>query len=125
MAGDPTTAFFTEKPKPTPEEMIERDPQADFFKEVVKNVYALDNPATKSDLTPAQIPAMARGYAVAELYDIPVLKQYIDNILILSFSKNRKSREEFTRIATAVQTPTMPEEERPTLATRLFGATHG
>lgn len=125
MAGDPTTAFFTEKPKLAPEEMLERDPQADFFKEVVKNVYAYDNPATKSDLTPAQIPAMARGYAVAELYDIPVLKQYIDNILILSFSKNRKSREEFTRIATAVQTPTMPEEERPTLATRLFGATHG
>lgn len=125
---DPTTNLLitpSVKPEEKQADKTEDDSRNDFLNAIVSNVYNPENPATKSDLTPAQIPAMARAYAVADLYDIPVLKKYVEHILVLSFSKNRKSREEFTRVATAVQAPAPTGVDVPTLQNRLFGAVRG
>ena len=84
---------------------------------ILNEVYSKDDIEMKTDLTPAQVMPIAKGYVFAEKFDVPILKALCDQTLILLVSKGRLGRKEFVSIAQA----TTHAPEAPSLSERLLG----
>lgn len=55
----------------------------------------------RTEVNALQIIQISRGRAFARYYDVPILDHFINDILRLSFSKDRKSRKEFVEASRA------------------------
>lgn len=109
--------FFMQDPTPINEgDSSARD---EYLLKIIDEVYSKDNIEVKTDLNVKQINAITKGKIFSQRYKCNLLNNLCDNIMVLSVSKDRKSRKEFTEISKSINSP--QEEELPTLGRRLLG----
>lgn len=87
----------------------------------IDEMFSSDDIAIKTDLTKRQILSIARGLFYAERYDSEVMRTFINHVLTLSVSKNRKSRDEFVRLIRAAQETVVAEEDSSGKLRRMLG----
>lgn len=68
---------------------------------LTKEVFSTKNIEVRTDLTQAQIDALAKGLLFADRFGSKVLKTLCNNIMKLSLSKDRKSRGEYISMSSS------------------------
>jgi len=115
----PTSYLIT--PDKDPEEKPE-DPTEEYRLKLIEQCFDTTNVEVKTDLTPNQINAIARAQLFAQRYNVQLVRDLCERVMVLSISKNRKSRDEFIKVSQAL-TPGIPELDRgkPGIMDRLMG----
>lgn len=70
-----------------------------WMQEVSKQIFSKDNIEVKTDLNTNQINALTKGLLFADTYGVSLMRNLCNTIMVLSVSKDRKGRKEFTEIA--------------------------
>ena len=83
----------------------------EYLKDVIKAVYDKSNIEVKTELNTSQIMAISRAEMIADVYNIPILKSFTNQIMTLMISKDRKSRKEFTEISKSIMASANQDEE--------------
>ena len=83
------------KEKETPETI-------ELLNELTKQIFQSDNVETRTDLKENQLLKFAVARAYADRFDIPVIKSVLETYSIYAISKGRKSRDEFTKLASSI-----------------------
>ena len=109
--------FFMADPKTSNE--VDSTARDEYLLKIIDEVYSKENIEVKTDLNVKQINAINKGKLFADRYNCTLLDDLCQNTMILSVSKDRKGRKEFTEISKSINSP--QEEELPTLGTRLLG----
>jgi hypothetical protein len=89
-----------------------------WMQEVSKQIFSKDNIEVKTDLNTNQINALTKGLLFAETFNVSLMERLCNTIMVLSVSKDRKGRKEFTEIAKTFQNET-ELDYRPSLKERL------
>ena len=95
-------------------------PQDEIMKEILREVFSVENIEVKTDLKDSQILAFTQAELFADAYQVPLLKTAVDRLSIRLISKNRLGRKEFTEIAKSLRS-SAEALNTPTLGGRLFG----
>lgn len=116
---NPITAFLL---TPEPVQKVEGDltVRDEYILKIIDEVFSTKDIQVKTDLTVRQIKAFAKGEIFAEEYNCDIMKKLCNKMMILSVSKDRKGRKEFTEISKSIQAP-LEEDMTPTIKTRLLG----
>jgi len=85
------------------EEVVNETPETiEILNELTKQVFQSDKVETRTDLKDNQLLKFAVCRAYADEFDIPVIKDVLEMYSIYAISKGRKSREEFTKLASSI-----------------------
>ena len=84
----------------------------ELLNELTKQVFTSDDVETRTDLKDNQLLKFAVCRAYAEEFDIPVITDILETYSIYSISKGRKSREEFTKLASSITGYSVESEGR-------------
>ncbi|MGD9580341.1 MAG: hypothetical protein AB7V50_03140 [Vampirovibrionia bacterium] len=99
--------------------MTEQENRKDMWmQEVSKQIFSKDNIEVKTDLNTNQINALTRGILYADTFNVSIMKNLCNTMMILSVSKNRLGRKEFTEIAKTFQNES-ELDYKPSLKERL------
>lgn len=99
----------------TPNEKLE------MLSALVKENYSAKDVEVKTELDMRQIEAYSVGILFAERYKNPLVRDLVHNLMKLSISKGRKSRQEFAGIAKATLGGFNEEVPDTSLRSRLIG----
>ena len=106
-------------------EDIEKEKAPDEMEQLkikmLEEIYSTKKIEVKTDLNPLQIMAFSRAKLFASEFDCEIMSQFVDLIAIFSVSKGRKSRQEFTEIAKALNNAHSENEQEQKLSERLLG----
>ena len=89
-----------------------------WMQEVSKQIFSKDNIEVKTDINTSQINALTKGLLFAKTYNVSLMKDLCDTIMVLSVSKDRRGRKEFTDIAKTFNAD-IDIENKPNLRERL------
>jgi hypothetical protein len=76
---------------------------------IIDEIYSKKNIEVKTDLSIRQIMAISKGLLFADRYKCKIMRDFCNKIMILSVSKDRKSRKEFTDISSSMR-PEQPAQ---------------
>ena len=104
-----------------PAEVIDKDPsiKEELELKIIDEVFSKKDIEVKTDLNTNLINQITRGKIYASKYKCSIMEELCNNIMILSVSKDRKGRKEFTEISKSIHST--EEEFNPTLKRRLMG----
>lgn len=91
----------------------------EYILKIIDEVFSKEDIELKTDLSTDQIIKITKGQIFAERYNCSIMDKLCNKIMILSVSKNRSSRKEFTEISKSVSGPQEPD--LPSIKTRLLG----
>ena len=89
-----------------------------WMQEVSKQIFSKDNIEVKTDINTTQINALTKGLLFAKTFNVSIMKDLCNTIMVLSVSKNRMGRKEFTEIAKTFNADT-EIDNKPNLRERL------
>jgi hypothetical protein len=107
-----TKALFGEQES---NEMTAKDAR---FLMQLQEIYSKEDIEMKTDLNQAQINALAKGQLYASIYNVPIVKELCNRVMLLLVSKGRNGRKEFVDMAKSMNSE---EDAKPTLPDRLMG----
>ena len=95
-------------------------PESKHLEMAIKEVYSKKNIELKTDLDNNLIKALTRGKMFYKQYGIKIMNDLVLTVMELRVSKDRKGRQEFTKIVQSMNS--FPQsEDKPTINERLFG----
>jgi phosphatidate phosphatase APP1 len=95
-------------------------PESKHLEMAIKEVYSKKNIELKTDLNDNLIKALTRGKMFYKQYGIKIMNDLVQTVMELRVSKDRKGRQEFTKIVQSMNSY-QDMEGKPTLNERLFG----
>jgi hypothetical protein len=85
------------------EEQQPQDSARDIWmKNYSEQIFSTDNISVKTDINTRQIMALSKGLIFAERYNSKLMLGLCNQIMILSVSRDRKSRKEFTEVTKSI-----------------------
>lgn len=93
----------------------------ELYQNLTQENYSKEDIEVKTELNQQQILVFARGKEFAKKYKTPLIDNLMENIMILSVSKNRQSRKEQKEIAQSMLGSQAELERGSTLREKLFG----
>lgn len=112
--------IFNKLVQPDDIEMVDESTEKDrWMQEVSKQIFSKNDIELKTDINVPQINALTKGMLYADTYNVGIMKELCKWIMILSVSKDRRSRKEFTEISKNLQPDST--DLTPTLKQRLLG----
>jgi hypothetical protein len=71
----------------------------ELLDKLTNEVFNTENIEVRTDINQRQVTSLSKGLLFAEKFESEVLKEFCNNIMKLSLSKDRKSRKEFGEMA--------------------------
>jgi phosphatidate phosphatase APP1 len=94
-------------------------PEFKHLQMAINEVYSKKNIELKTDLSDNLIKAIARGKLYYKQYGITIVKDLVNEIMMLRVSRNRLGRTEFTKIVQSMNSFS-DIETKPSLNQKLF-----
>lgn len=107
---------------PQETEIIDNQPSEKdmWMAEVSKQIFSKDDIEVKTDINTAQINALTKGKLFAKTFNCSIMDDLCEQIMLLSVSKDRRSRKEFTEISKN-QMFDNNQIQQPSISQRLLG----
>ena len=95
----------------TNEEGQQNIKDTEYLNNITKQIYDFENIEVKTELNAHQINIFTKALTFADIYNLPVIENFVNRFMILSLSKDRKSRKEMTDIAKSLMAQSNSQEE--------------